>query len=409
MLKKSFFGMTTLIVGVMLVGTLALGLIGCGELSNDEGPKGPANSVGEYESLEPAMATNPSRAVARAGGTTQVGIPAYLLPSEGRSARTVSATFRVHQDDTAIAEIVSQNGSTCTVRGLQLGSARIIVTVGSQSATMIIAVAPSDALYTLPAAEVRRLGESEFYNAWWNSDRPDSLPSDHANYNADPTYQLAWNWRNYGQWSSASGSSCGIDILAYFVDPGVSDRRGWVRTTYGFGGWHYDLNGNTNKMINGVQTEGDVKLELLPEFIYDNGVPYLQITHVLTNTGNSRLTNQKFGASADIMLFNQDDAPLAYLQYGALMTNENRYGGITYLPTMKLRLVCQNVVGVDNVSTMYFGRYAGGDHRNHIYEDVRQSITAAQGIDTALGFSYQGITLNAGESKTFVVRFTQVQ
>ena len=272
---------------------------------------------------------------------------------------------------------------------------------------MIIAVAPSQALYTLPAGSVRRLGENEFYEAWWNSNQPDYPPSDINNFTSEPTYQLAWNWRNPNQYFGASGANCGFDIIAYFVDPAVPNRRGWVRNTYGFGGWHYDLNGNTNNMYDGVQTEGDVKLELKPEFIYDNGVPYLQVTHILTNTGSARLSGQKFGASADIMIIGQDDAPLSYLDYGALMTNENTYGQIHYLPTMKFRLICQNMQGIDNVNTMWFGSYGG--ERNHVYEDERTSITAQQGIDTALNFSYQDIDLNPGQSKSFVVRFTQVQ
>jgi len=407
MKKKVFFGVMTVVITVILV----CAMIGCDNPSDGGGgDREQPSSVGEYSYLEPAMAPNPSRAVARAGGITQVGIPDYLLSSLSlnmRAAEGVTAEFEVHEDDAGIAEIVSQNGSTCTIRGLQLGSARIIVTVGGQSATMIIAVAPSEALYTLPAAAVRRLGENEFYEAWWANNNPDDLPGDYGNYNADPTYQLAWNWRNKGNYHGASGEDCGIDVLGYFVDPAVPDRRGWVRTTYGFGGWHYDLNGVTDNMTNGVQVEGNVKLELEPEFVYDNGIPYLQITHVLTNTGSTQLNGQKFGASADIMIIGQDDAPLTYLEYGALMTNENTYYGIHYLPTMKLRLVCQNVQGISNVSTMWFGDY--GSEREYVYDNNRVSISAEAERDTALNFSYQNISLNAGESKRFVIRFTQVQ
>jgi len=376
-------------------------------------------SVSSYYLYETAMAVNPSRAVVRAGSNAQIAIPAYLLAALAslnieRAADTpapvaVAATFSVHPDDRAIAEIVGPSvGSTCAIRGLRLGSARIIVTVGSQSATMIIAVSPSEDLYTLPAGDVRLLGSSgAFYDAWWNNAKPDSLPNDSANYTSEPTYQIAWNWRNKGQSYGASGGNCGIDLLAYYVDPVTRDRRGWVRTTYGFGGWHYDLNGVTDQMTNGVQVNEDVTLKLIPEFVYDNGIPYLQITHKLTNTGSSPLTGQKFGASADIMLFNNDRAPLTYLQYGALMTNEYISGETRYLPTMKLRLVCQGVQGVDAVSTLWLGRF--GSERDHVYDNERVSITAENDRDTALNFSYQNINLAPGETKNFVVRFTQVQ
>lgn len=157
-------------------------------------------------------------------------------------------------------------------------------------------------------------------------------------------------------------------------------------------------------MTNGVQTDGNVKLELTPEFVYDNGIPYLEIRHKLTNTGLTPLTGQKFGASADIMIYGNDQAPLTYLQYGALMTDQTSSGSITYLPKIKFRLVCQNVQGVDNVSTLWMGTY--GSERRYVYEDRRQDVT---GRDSAMNFSYQNINLNPGESKTFVVRYTQVQ
>jgi len=399
---------------VMLAIGLVLGMtiVGCSNGTTtkveEERPSGPPPSVSDYYSLEPQMAENPHRAVARTGGTTTIGIPSSIRSASRAGNET--ATFAIHEGDEGIAEIVSQNGTTCQIRGLQLGSARIIVTVDGRSATVIIAVTPSESLYTLPAASVKKLGNSTFYNAWWNNDKPDYLPSDVDDYTSEPTYQLAWNWRNptgTGSSFGASSPNCGIDILAYYVDPEVENNRGWVRTTYGFGGWHYDLNGTTSKMTNGVQVNGDVKLELIPEFIYDNGVPYLQITHKLTNTGSTQLTEQKFGASADVMIYGNDHAPLIYLRYGALMTDETMSGGINYLAKIKYRLVCQNLQGVDDVSTLWLGRYPG--ERSHVYEDQRESITSSNSTDTALNFSYQNITLDPGQSKTYVIRFTQVQ
>jgi hypothetical protein len=404
-MKRNIFWLGILVMALVF----GMTVVGCGDDEpntpiDNNGP--PPGSVDNYAHLEPPMAPNPNRAVVRNGGSAKVGIPDYLV--ESRSARAVTATFAVHNDDAAIAQILSQNGSTCTVKGLQLGSARIIITVGDQSATVIMAVAPSQDFYTLPATQVKQIGQGASSVAWWSSSRPDALPGDYQSYNSEPTYQLAWNWRNPNQYYGASGTPCGIDILAYFVDPSVSDRRGWVRTTFDFGGWHYDLNGVTNKMTDGVQVNGDIKLELKPEFFYDNGTPYLQIKHVLTNTGSTTLTDQKFGASADVMLYSMDRAPLTYIkEYGALMTNEhNDYYNNRILPTMKLRLICQNVPGVNNVSTIWLGKF--GSERNYVYVDKRDNI-AADEMDTAMNFSYQNITLNSGESKTFVLRFTQVQ
>jgi hypothetical protein len=366
-------------------------------------PEAPSH-IDAYSELEQVtMESNPSRAATLVGYQQTIEIPDYLL-SESRAA---AATFRVHNDDRSYATIVSSDATSCKVKGLRLGSARIIIKVGTQEATVILAVAPETELYTLPARDEVTIGTTAFRNRWWTDVRPDSLPTDIDGYIGDPTYQLAYKWRNPTTTYGASGTNCGIDLLAYYVDPAVPDRRGWVRTTYGFGGWHYDLNGVTNVMENGVQQNGAVRLELTPTFVYDSGVPYLQIKHKLTNTGTTPLTNQKFGASADIMIIGRDNAPLTYIpSYGALMTNGYTSGGTTYLPTLKFRLFLLNYQnnGVDDVSTIWLGRYSG--ERNYVYENSRTDVN---GVDSALNFSYQNIDLAVGQSKEFVIRFTQAQ
>jgi hypothetical protein len=361
----------------------------------DENPNSEKkDSVDGFKDDEPNMGENKSRGDVRKGGTVTIKIPSPL-PSAG------PATFEVDTADALIAKINSSTGTDCVVQGLEIGTARIKVTVGNQNAIVIISILPDQTgTYKLPQGQVKKLGD---YTKWDNgsNNRPGDLPSDYKDYTAEPTTQLAWNWRNKGGSHGASGGDCGIDFLAYYVDPANSNKRGWVRTTYGFAGWHYDLNDKTNNMTNGKQTEGNIELELIPEFVYDNGVPYLQITHKITNKGASKVTNQKFGASADIMLYGNDSAPLSYMKYGALMTNAT---AAAPNPTIKFRLVCQNVTGVDNVSTLWMGRF--GDERSYVYVDKREDVT---GVDSAMNFSYRNIDLNAGQSKTFIVRFTQIQ
>jgi len=397
------------ILAIMLV--LGMMVNGC-----DSGEKDPPmyeppsiddnSSVDYYNNLEPVMAVNTNRAIAREGYSTIIGVPDSLLDSArevyGR-ASTPRANFSVFNADKEIVRIVKQNGTTCTIAGIKMGSARIIAKIGDQSATIIVAVVPNVINYRLPSSQIIALNSGDTAGAWWSDNRPDSLPGDFNNYKSEPTHQLAWNWRNPGSSYGYSGTTCGIDILAYYVDPITINRRGWVRTTYDFGGWFYNLNGDTNTMTNGVQTNGTVKLELDPQFVYDNGIPYLEITHKLTNTGDSTLTGQKFGASADVMIFDNDRAPLTHLPYGALMTDQS---SSAVLPKLKLRLVCQEVQGVDDVTSLWLGTWGTGSHRNSIYTDKRDNVT---GVDSALCFSYQNITLNAGETKTFKVRFTQTQ
>jgi hypothetical protein len=387
---------------------LIFALAGC--TGGEDGDPGPAVSVDDYLAYEPATEKNPNLFTPRVGERISVGIPPELINGTSSiRAAAESATFKLlpEEGEDPVAEIISQNGTTCDLRGLRLGNARIKITVGSRSATVIVAVAPGETYYALPAAQEVRIGEITTRSEWanWYVSNP---PADFADYRTEPTYRLAWNWRNPDQNYGASDEPCGIDILGYFVDPGDSARHQWVRTSFGFGGWFYDLNGSTSAMRDGVQAGANgVKLELVPSFVYDQGVPYIQIVHKLTNTGDAAVTGQKFGATMDAMLLNRDDATLSALPYGALMTNGYVSGGITYAPTIKLRLVCQNMTGVNDVSTLWFGEYNDGYHRNHIYDDQRREITGD--IDSALGFSYQNIDLAAGQTKEFTLRFTLAQ
>jgi hypothetical protein len=402
MLRKRSEVLAFLLLGVML----AFVLIGCpGDAGDGDGDNTPAVSVDDYSNFEPQMDLNPHLFTAKVGGQMSVGIPPELMEAaQNNRAALANAVFECLDPD--VATIVSQNGTTCNLKGLRLGNARIKATVGGRSATVIVAVVPGETYYELPAGMEVRIGEVSTRN-WRATAYASSLPSDFSSFRTEPTYRLAWNWRNPGQSYGASGTPCGIDILGYFVDPGDSSKQQWVRTSYGFGGWFYDLNGATGAMSNGVQTAANgVKLELLPSFVYDNGVPYIQIIHKLTNTSGAAVTGQKFGASMDAMMFNRDDAALTALPYGALMTNGYESGGIRYAPTIKLRLVCRNMAGVDDVSTLWLGGWAGGDHRNHIYENKQLDVTD---VDSAMSFSYQNINLAAGQTKEFTIRFTLAQ
>jgi hypothetical protein len=115
------------------------------------------------------------------------------------------------------------------------------------------------------------------------------------------------------------------------------------------------------------------------------------------NPGNNAVSGQKFGASADVMMHNNDDAPLLHTSYGAYMTDSETD------PALELMFVCESGDGIDPVDTLWLGRYGGGLHLWRIYDDSRSEV---RNVDSAIGFSYQGIDLAPGQEKEFVVRFT---
>ena len=211
-------------------------------------------------------------------------------------------------------------------------------------------------------------------------------------YKTEPTFRLAYRFVNKDEQKGASRNNGGIDIL------GRGPNYEWLWTTYRQGGWIYDLNGIRSEMVDGFQKDPNgVELKLQPEFVYDNGTPYLQIKHVLYNPNNYRLTGQKFGATADIMIHNNDRANLTYTPYGAYMANSEEN------PELELKLIALSGSGITPVDTLWLGIYAAGHHVNQIYNDSRENVT---GYDSAIAFSYQNINLNPGEKKEFIIRFT---
>jgi hypothetical protein len=335
------------------------------------------DSMSNFYSFEPQLRPHPYRDSVLIGKTAQIDTP---------STMSGSAAFTVHANDASILELVSQTGDDCIVKGLSLGSARLSVTANGRTETVIVTVTPQ-ALYTLPADQVKRGDDTAFRSTYSGS-----LTSFNENrFVIDPTYQLAWSYTTNGN----------IDIRAYYVHHVSSAQRGFVQTTYQNAGWKYRLN-NTDVSINtttGAATAGNLRLELKPEFIYDGGIPYLQITQTLTNTGDTALTNQRFGVHADVMIHGNDSAPITYMsQYGARMED------LAADATMRFRLVCQGLESVSDVSTLWVGNY--GNRSANLYNDSRVDVS---GIDSGMAFSYQNIDLAPGESRDFVVRFTQVQ
>jgi hypothetical protein len=277
---------------------------------------------------------------------------------------------------------VNSNGD---VRGIQIGNGFISI---NENEYISIAVVPSEILYVVPESQVALLP-------------PDSRTGsdssyDVTEYRTEPTFRLAYRFNNKGENKGASGRNGGIDILARGKD------YEWLWTTYYQGGWFYDLNGVKREMVQGYQKDGHTGVELTvkPEFVYDQGVPYLQLRHIVHNMNSVAVTGQRFGASADVMIHENDYASLLYKPYGAYMTDSETK------PTIELMFIGISGSGITPIDTLWLGTWGDGTHLNCIYDDRRRDVI---GHDTAIGFSYQNINLEAGETKEFIVRFTLVR
>jgi hypothetical protein len=250
-----------------------------------------------------------------------------------------------------------------------------------------VAVVPTYDFYEVPRDNVSNVIYSE------NTTTGTQLLTE---YNTEPTFRLAYKFNNPTEDLGASGINGGIDIL------GKGTNNKWMWTSYFQGGFFYDLNGVHRKMIDGVQTDANgVILTVEPSFVYDEGVAYLQLTHRLENTSSITATGQKFGASSDVMIDRNDHAPLTINRYGVLMTDTRD----NEIASLNLKFICKEGNNVTPASTVWIGPWGGGDHLNHIY-DNGVSENYRDGVDSAMAFSYQDITLSPGESKYYTVRLT---
>jgi hypothetical protein len=290
--------------------------------------------------------------------------------------------------DRNLARWSSSTPSTVTVNsqgditGIAIGSAFVDI---NDTEYVSIAVVPAEDFYVVPEEQAALLPPG--------SRSGESTTRDLTQYRTEPTFRLAYRFNNKGEHRGASGSNGGIDIL------GRGENYEWLWTTYCQGGWFYDLNGIKREMINGYQKDqaGGVELTVKPEFVYDQGVPYLQLRHVLHNTGNRAVSGQNFGASADVMIHENDYAPLEHTPYGAYMADSPGN------PSLELMLLAESGNGISPVDTLWLGVWGSGTHLDHIYDDRRTGISM---VDSAIGFSYKNIDLEAGESKEFIIRFT---
>jgi hypothetical protein len=279
--------------------------------------------------------------------------------------------------------------NTGKLSGISSGSTVVRAKTDDSVVDISVAVVPDANIYYIPK-------DQETYVDMDRNTRVTPGTTMLTDYKTEPTSRLAYRFVNPKDAKGASGINGGIDVLSR----GQDDT--WMWTTYFQGGFFYDLNGVQHVMTDGVQRDpGGVVLTVDPSFVYVNGVPYLQLEHKLKNTGNKTVFRQRFGAGADIMVHNNDHAPITINDYGVLMTDTND----NTIESMNLKFAGKTGPGITPVSTLWIGPWEQGNHLNHVYENgIDPSYIT--GKDSAMAFSYQNITLKPGESKSFIVMLT---
>jgi hypothetical protein len=252
-----------------------------------------------------------------------------------------------------------------------------------------LAVVPAEKPYPVPESREVTLSKAGKTGGFSIENFPE--------YKTEPEFRLAYKFTNKGENKGASGGNGGIDII------GMGSDSEWLWTTYYQGGWLYDLNGINCEMVDGYQKDprNGVELTVRPEFVYNEGIYYLQLMHILSNPGNALVSGQKFGASADVMMHKNDDASILHTSYGAYMADAD------INPAYELMFFCESGDdGIDPVDTLWLGKWDDGSHLENIYSDDRFGIW---NTDSAIAFSYQNIDLEPGQKKEFVVKFALVR
>jgi hypothetical protein len=328
-----------------------------------------------------ALANLPVSTAAQPQGALREIAYRSIKVGETKSLADIVTDRRVEswRSSTPSAISVDSDGN---ITGIQIGNGYISI---NETEYISVVVVPAENFYLVPESQTALLPQ--------NSKTSSASTRNVSEYATEPTFRLAYRFNNKGEDRGASGTNGGVDIL------GRGPDYEWLWTTYEQGGWFYDLNGVKREMVNGYQkdTRNGVELTVKPEFVYDNGVPYLQLRHILRNTNNFVVTGQRFGASADVMIHRNDNASLIHKPYGAYMTDSEDN------PSLELMFICEAENGITPVDTLWLGAYSGGLHLNHIYDNERSDV---HGVDSAIGFSYQNINLAPGEAKEFIVRFT---
>jgi hypothetical protein len=304
-----------------------------------------------------------------------------IKTGETRSLADITRNRNVVSWTSSTPSIVSVD-SNGTIRGMNIGNAYIRINANEYISIIVV---PQETFYVVPESQAALLPA--------NSRAGEASTGNLIEYRTEPTFRLAYRFNNKGEGRGASGTNGGIDIL------GRGANYEWLWTTYEQGGWFYDLNGIKREMINGYQKDANngVELTVKPEFVYDNGVPFLQLKHILHNPNNFAVTEQRFGASADVMIHQNDFAPLVHTPYGTYMTDSETN------PSLELMFICESGNGINPVDSLWLGTWNYGYHLNYIYTDDRSDV---YNDDSAIGFSYKNITLAPGETKEMIVRFT---
>ena len=288
-------------------------------------------------------------------------LSATVLP-ENASDKTI--TWR--SNDTNICTV--ENG-TITVKNP--GRTTITATAGDKKTSAAVLVINNSDSYTYNPETLTLL----------------SNEGEYTGYSTDSAQKIA-----YAYTTKSHKSITGIPANTGKLDIIAKKGNSWKATTYNNAGWAYKINDTFVSLDStGKASSGNLALQVVPLLINDNGTPCVLLVHALTNTGDTTIYSQKFGAGTDIEIAANDYVPVKY-DMGEVSIFDDESGII-------FTLNCLSGASVTPASSLWIGS-CNDSVMNNIYSNKTASINNQ---DSALAYSWKSITLGAGETKIFTV------
>lgn len=231
--------------------------------------------------------------------------------------------------------------------------------------------------------------ESKYYAKWTN------VLNDS---NGSMLYQLTWNG------GTANGINGSEKISAFFNNGGF--YTAYMTTVPAAGGGDGSYAGTAVRFH--MSATDDMYVNLIGTDAYiartmnlEGGL--VRLTYHVQNRGSSKVSGLSIGAAADAQLGNNDHVAL-------VSANDGNYKYLAMRDTAvgkELRLLYSGA-SITTPNRLWWGGYRGADNKNrsNFVENAFNNNKDGKykdGIDSALAFSWTGISVNPGETKSYSV------
>lgn len=226
-----------------------------------------------------------------------------------------------------------------------------------------------------------------------------------TDYTVTPVYYANNTWNEFGNAKTIHSAAATVEsyssyysenatTIGYRTNSGNVDVRGYsqgqsIKTSYSNQGW-------------AVKTEGSPTVTYTKSARIVEGAShskYVQMTYVLHNNSSTPVTNYKFGIWTDVMINDNDAAPVYATEYGFLL-EDNHSSGYCATSGMSFAVIANkdnNVDGLQGLSTTCSNYWFGywNDSQANAFSQVTTHVLT--GMDSGAAMSWKDISIAPGD------------